>query len=77
VMREMILAVDEKGRRLALYKLLPMQRLDFTGLFTFMHGLPVTIRLLDPPLHGCLHAHGEGDFGHLVIGLRQEFVQRR
>ncbi|MBY3227497.1 pyruvate, phosphate dikinase [Rhizobium laguerreae] len=51
VMREMILAVDEKGRRLALDKLLPMQRLDFTGLFTVMHGLPVTIRLLDPPLH--------------------------
>ncbi|MBB2812648.1 UNVERIFIED_ORG: pyruvate,orthophosphate dikinase [Rhizobium esperanzae] len=51
VMREMILAEDEKGRRLALDKLLPMQRLDFTGLFTVMHGLPVTIRLLDPPLH--------------------------
>ncbi|WP_064686250.1 pyruvate, phosphate dikinase [Rhizobium bangladeshense] len=51
VMREMILAVDEKGRRLALDKLLPMQRSDFTGLFTVMHGLPVTIRLLDPPLH--------------------------
>ncbi|MBX5172600.1 pyruvate, phosphate dikinase [Rhizobium sp. NZLR1b] len=50
-MREMILAVDETGRRLALDKLLPMQRLDFTGLFTVMHGLPVTIRLLDPPLH--------------------------
>ncbi|MBB6219959.1 pyruvate, phosphate dikinase [Rhizobium leguminosarum] len=51
VMREMILADSEKGRRLALDKLLPMQRLDFTGLFTVMHGLPVTIRLLDPPLH--------------------------
>ncbi|OWO92509.1 pyruvate, phosphate dikinase [Rhizobium esperanzae] len=51
VMREMILAEDENGRRLALDKLLPMQRLDFTGLFTVMHGLPVTIRLLDPPLH--------------------------
>ncbi|WHO72531.1 pyruvate, phosphate dikinase [Rhizobium sp. BT03] len=51
VMREMILAENEKGRRLALDKLLPMQRLDFTGLFTVMHGLPVTIRLLDPPLH--------------------------
>ncbi|MBB2823305.1 UNVERIFIED_ORG: pyruvate,orthophosphate dikinase [Rhizobium esperanzae] len=51
VMREMILADNEKGRRLALDKLLPMQRLDFTGLFTVMHGLPVTIRLLDPPLH--------------------------
>ncbi|MBB4478737.1 pyruvate, phosphate dikinase [Rhizobium etli] len=51
VMREMILAENEKGRRLALDKLLPMQRSDFTGLFTVMHGLPVTIRLLDPPLH--------------------------
>ncbi|OWV85655.1 pyruvate, phosphate dikinase [Rhizobium sp. N122] len=51
VMREMILAENEKGRRLALDRLLPMQRLDFTGLFTVMHGLPVTIRLLDPPLH--------------------------
>jgi len=51
VMREMILAEDEKGRRGALDKLLPMQRSDFTGLFTVMHGLPVTIRLLDPPLH--------------------------
>ncbi|MGY5779393.1 pyruvate, phosphate dikinase [Rhizobium sp. LEGMi135b] len=51
VMREMILAEDEAGRRTALAKLMPMQRLDFTGLFTIMHGLPVTIRLLDPPLH--------------------------
>ncbi|WP_349957692.1 pyruvate, phosphate dikinase [Rhizobium sp. ZPR3] len=51
VMREMILAEDEEGRRAALAKLMPMQRLDFTGLFTIMHGLPVTIRLLDPPLH--------------------------
>lgn len=51
VMREMILAEDEKGRRAALDKLLPMQRSDFTELFTIMHGLPVTIRLLDPPLH--------------------------
>jgi pyruvate,orthophosphate dikinase len=51
VMREMILAEGEGGRRAALAKLLPMQRSDFTGLFTIMHGLPVTIRLLDPPLH--------------------------
>ncbi|BCH60444.1 pyruvate, phosphate dikinase [Agrobacterium vitis] len=51
VMREMILAEDEAGRRAALDKLLPMQRSDFTELFTIMHGLPVTIRLLDPPLH--------------------------
>jgi pyruvate,orthophosphate dikinase len=51
VMREMILAEDEKGRREALAKLLPMQRSDFIELFSIMHGLPVTIRLLDPPLH--------------------------
>ncbi|WP_439273383.1 pyruvate, phosphate dikinase [Pseudochrobactrum sp. HB0163] len=50
-MREMILAADEKGRRVALDKLLPMQRADFTELFEIMQGLPVTIRLLDPPLH--------------------------
>ncbi len=51
VMREMILAEDEAGRRTALAKLLPMQRSDFVELFLIMHGLPVTIRLLDPPLH--------------------------
>lgn len=49
--REMILAVDEAGRRRALAKLLPVQRKDFVELFTIMAGLPVTIRLLDPPLH--------------------------
>ncbi|MFY8157191.1 MAG: PEP-utilizing enzyme, partial [Rhabdaerophilum sp.] len=48
-MREMILADDEKGRRVALAKLLPMQRSDFVKLFEIMKGLPVTIRLLDPP----------------------------
>src|SRR5690606_32054259 len=50
-MREMILAEDEEGRRRALAKLLPMQRDDFLGIFRAMDGLPVTIRLLDPPLH--------------------------
>ncbi|MGV6802523.1 MAG: pyruvate, phosphate dikinase [bacterium] len=49
--REMILAENEAGRRLALEKLLPMQRGDFVELFTVMQGLPVTVRLLDPPLH--------------------------
>ncbi|HVB90059.1 MAG TPA: pyruvate, phosphate dikinase, partial [Beijerinckiaceae bacterium] len=49
--REMILADDEAGRRLALAKLLPIQRRDFAELFEIMSGLPVTIRLLDPPLH--------------------------
>jgi len=50
-MREMILADTEKDRRIALAKLLPMQRSDFLELFEIMAGLPVTIRLLDPPLH--------------------------
>ena len=49
--REMILADDEKSRRAALAKILPMQREDFVELFEIMEGLPVTIRLLDPPLH--------------------------
>ena len=50
-MREMIVAPDEAGRRRALAKLLPMQRADFEGIFEAMVGYPVTIRLLDPPLH--------------------------
>ncbi len=50
-MREMILAKDEAGRRKALDKLLPIQRGDFEGIFEAMHDLPVTVRLLDPPLH--------------------------
>ncbi len=50
-MREMILAEDEEGRRKALDKLLPIQREDFEGIFEAMHDLPVTVRLLDPPLH--------------------------
>jgi pyruvate,orthophosphate dikinase len=50
-MREMIVAPDEVGRRKALAKLLPMQRADFEGMFEAMAGYPVTIRLLDPPLH--------------------------
>jgi pyruvate, orthophosphate dikinase len=58
--REMILAEDEKSRRAALAKLLPMQRADFVELFKIMGGLPVTIRLLDPPLHEFLpHTEAE------------------
>jgi pyruvate,orthophosphate dikinase len=49
--REMILAEDIAGRKIALAKLLPMQKGDFKGIFEIMDGLPVTIRLLDPPLH--------------------------
>ena len=51
VMQEMILADDEAGRRAALERLLPFQQSDFEGIFEAMSGLPVTIRLLDPPLH--------------------------
>ncbi len=59
-MREMILADTEQGRRAALAKLLPMQRRDFADLFEIMTGLPVTIRLLDPPLHEFLpHTEAE------------------
>ncbi len=58
-MREMIVARDEGGRRRALAKLLPMQRADFEGIFEAMNGLPVTIRLLDPPLHEFLPHGGE------------------
>jgi pyruvate,orthophosphate dikinase len=58
VVREMILAEKEAGRRRALEKLLPMQRGDFAAIFRIMAGLPVTIRLLDPPLHEFLpHKH--------------------
>ncbi|HJQ54890.1 MAG TPA: pyruvate, phosphate dikinase [Gemmatimonadaceae bacterium] len=58
-MREMIVAREPGGRRRALDKLLPMQRADFEGIFTAMDGLPVTIRLLDPPLHEFLPHGGE------------------
>ncbi|MDQ6718328.1 MAG: pyruvate, phosphate dikinase [Gemmatimonadota bacterium] len=58
-MREMIVAREEGGRRRALAKLLPMQRADFEGIFQEMDGLPVTIRLLDPPLHEFLPHGGE------------------
>jgi len=58
-MREMIVAREPGGRRRALEKLLPMQRTDFEGIFTAMDGLPVTIRLLDPPLHEFLPHGGE------------------
>ncbi len=63
--REMILADDEKGRRAALVKLLPMQRADFVALFEIMKGLPVTIRLLDPPLHEFL-PHSEAEIAEVA-----------
>jgi len=63
--REMILADDEQGRRAALAKILPFQRGDFVELFTIMAGLPVTIRLLDPPLHEFL-PHDEAELTALA-----------
>jgi pyruvate,orthophosphate dikinase len=66
--REMILADDEKSRRAALAKLLPMQRADFIELFEIMQGLPVTIRLLDPPLHEFL-PHGETEIAEVAAAM--------
>jgi pyruvate,orthophosphate dikinase len=66
--REMILSADDKGRRAALAKLLPMQRQDFVQLFTIMSGLPVTIRLLDPPLHEFL-PHGDKEIADVAAAL--------
>ena len=68
-MREMIVAADEPGRRTALAKLLPMQRADFEGLFEAMSGYPVTIRLLDPPLHEFL-PHGKAEAGALARAMK-------
>ncbi|MGE0613739.1 MAG: pyruvate, phosphate dikinase [Hyphomicrobiales bacterium] len=66
--REMILADDEKGRRSALKKILPMQRSDFLELFNIMDGLPVTIRLLDPPLHEFL-PHEEDEIAEVAAAM--------
>ena len=66
--REMILAKDEEARRTALLKLLPMQKNDFVDLFKVMGDLPVTIRLLDPPLHEFL-PHAEEDFAEVAGSL--------
>ncbi|MBL0967860.1 MAG: pyruvate, phosphate dikinase [Brevundimonas sp.] len=65
--REMILADDEKGRRAALAKIAPFQKGDFVELFTIMSGLPVTVRLLDPPLHEFI-PHSEADIDALAAG---------
>jgi pyruvate,orthophosphate dikinase len=76
--REMILADDEAGRRAALDKLLPIQREDFRQLFGIMAGLPVTIRLLDPPLHEFLpHTDEEMDEVAASLGLSADKVRRR
>ncbi len=76
--RQMILAEEEAGRRAALAKLLPEQRADFQAIFEVMAGLPVTIRLLDPPLHEFL-PHGDAEFAELsdAIGIGVETLKRR
>ncbi|RZM24193.1 MAG: pyruvate, phosphate dikinase, partial [Sphingomonas sp.] len=76
--RQMILASDEKGRRAALEKLLPEQRKDFTEILEVMAGLPVTIRLLDPPLHEFL-PHEESEFAEVATaaGVDVDTLKRR
>jgi pyruvate,orthophosphate dikinase len=76
--RQMIMSADEEGRRKALEKLLPHQRADFVELFTIMKGLPVTVRLLDPPLHEFL-PHKEEDFIDVAnaMGVDMVFLKRR
>jgi pyruvate,orthophosphate dikinase len=76
-MREMIVARDEGGRRRALAKLLPMQRADFEGIFEAMAGCPVTIRLLDPPLHEFLpHGGEESKLLARTLGVSREELAR-
>ena len=77
-MREMIIAHDTEGRQKALDKLLPMQRQDFIALFEIMKGLPVTIRLLDPPLHEFL-PHHQDDMAEVAkqAGVTLEEVRDR
>ncbi len=76
--REMILASDEDGRRRALAKLLPIQRDDFASLFEIMSGLPVTVRLLDPPLHEFL-PHSEEEIAEVAetMGVPAEKMRMR
>src|SRR3546814_1926884 len=74
--REMILADSEDGRRAALAKLLPEQRRDFAEIFRVMAGLPVTIRLLDPPLHEFLPTREE-DFAEVAAAAGEILLARR
>ncbi len=74
--RQMIMAQDEAGRRVALDKLLPFQKQDFLELFRIMAGLPVTIRLLDPPLHEFL-PHGDQEIADVAVALGQDVDQMR
>ncbi len=73
VMREMIVADDIDGRQKALAKLLPMQRSDFIGIFEAMNGFPVTVRLLDPPLHEFL-PHTDAELNKLADKLNISFA---
>ncbi|MBN2349838.1 MAG: pyruvate, phosphate dikinase [Bacteroidales bacterium] len=77
-MREMILADDEAGRRKALTKLLPIQRQDFSDVFTAMAGLPVTVRLLDPPLHEFV-PHEEANQKEMAeeMGISVEVIKQK
>ncbi len=77
-MREMILAENEEDRKEALTKLLPVQRKDFIGIFTAMKGLPVTIRLLDPPLHEFL-PHDDKSQAEMAsrLGVKRSVVKNR
>ncbi len=77
-MREMILAKDEEGRRVALEKLLPLQKKDFIGIFKAMDGLPVTIRLLDPPLHEFVPHDEKGQMEMAkVMGISYQDIHER
>lgn len=77
-MREMILAKDEEGRRKALEKLLPLQKKDFAGIFRAMDGLPVTVRLLDPPLHEFVPHDEKGQMEMArVMGISYKDIHER
>lgn len=77
-MRGMIIASDQSARRAALTKLLPYQRKDFEGIFTAMQGLPVTVRLLDPPLHEFLPQDGAAQSElAAVLGVTPETINAR
>ncbi|MGH9756353.1 MAG: putative PEP-binding protein, partial [Candidatus Acidiferrales bacterium] len=76
--QEMILAETQESRRAALAKLLPFQRRDFTGIFEAMNGLPVTIRLIDPPLHEFIpHDAAKQEELARKIGVTREAIERR
>ncbi len=77
-MREMILAEDAEGRRKALAKILPYQQADFKGIFKAMVGCPVTVRLLDPPLHEFVphDTKGQQEMAD-TMGVSLQYIQQR